>query len=89
MIVSEKELQLDLPRYLDMAANGDITITRDGTEIATLTRAYRPCLKITPETLKLMQQPKPGHKGLLDQLIGIMPSDITLEEAREERLSKI
>lgn len=39
MLVSEQEMQVNFSRYLDMAANGDITITRDGEAIATLTCA--------------------------------------------------
>lgn len=39
MLVSEQEMKLDLSRYLDMAADDDITITRGGKAIATLSRA--------------------------------------------------
>lgn len=48
MIVTEEELCLDLPRYLDLAANDDITITRDGGEALTLTRAYPKGVELTP-----------------------------------------
>lgn len=36
-----------------------------------------------------LSNPNADRRSILDSLIGIIPADITLEEAREERLSKI
>lgn len=36
-----------------------------------------------------LTNPNVDKKALVDSLIGIIPADITLEEARDERLSKI
>lgn len=36
-----------------------------------------------------LSNPNVDRRALVDSLIGIIPADITLEEAREERLSKI
>ncbi len=36
-----------------------------------------------------LTNPNADRRALVDSLIGIIPADITLEEAREERLSKI
>lgn len=33
--------------------------------------------------------PNADRRAIVDSLIGIIPADITLEEARDERLSKI
>lgn len=34
-------------------------------------------------------KPNTDKRSIVDSLIGIIPADITLEEARDERLSKI
>lgn len=36
-----------------------------------------------------MTNPNADKRALVDSLFGIIPADITLEEAREERLSKL
>lgn len=77
VLVSEQEIQMNLSRYLDMAANDDITITRNGEAIATLSR--------------VSEDIRPSIDGHADwrSLVGILPADASFETAREERLSKI
>lgn len=71
MTVTATELKMNLGKYLLLAENEDIHITKNGKIIAKLTNPYQ------------------DRVELAQSLFGILPSDITLEEAREERLDRI
>ena len=71
MSITATELKLNLSKYLLLAEQEDIYITRNGKVIAKLTNPYQ------------------DRVDLAKSLFGILPADITLEEAREERLNKI
>lgn len=71
MSITATELKLNLSKYLLLAEQEDIFITRNGKVIAKLTNPYQ------------------DRVDLAKSLFGILPADMTLEEAREERLNKI
>ncbi len=71
MSITATELKLNLSKYLLLAEQEDIFITRNGKVIAKLTNPYQ------------------DRVDLSKSLFGILPADMTLEEAREERLNKI
>lgn len=69
MSITATELKENLGKYLQLAANEDIFITRNGKVIAKLGAPY------------------PDRVEIAHSLAGIIPADITLEEARNERVS--
>ena len=69
MLITATELKENLGKYLAMAADEDIYITRNGKVVAKLSSPYQDLVNVA------------------NSLAGIIPDDITLEEAREERLS--
>lgn len=69
MSITATELKENLGKYLAMAADEDIYITRNGKVVAKLSSPYQDLVNVAKS------------------LAGIIPDDITLEEAREERLS--
>ena len=71
MSITATELKLNLSKYLLLAEQEDIFITRNGKVIAKLTNPYQ------------------DRVDLAKSLFGILPADMTLEEARDERLNKI
>ena len=71
MSITATELKLNLSKYLLLAEQEDIYITRNGKVVAKLTNPYQ------------------DRVDLAKSLFGILPADITLEEAREERLNRI
>ena len=71
MSITATELKLNLSKYLLLAEQEDIFITRNGKVIAKLTNPYQ------------------DRVDLAKSLFGILPADMTLEEAREERLNEI
>ncbi|HBH95247.1 MAG TPA: type II toxin-antitoxin system prevent-host-death family antitoxin [Ruminococcaceae bacterium] len=71
MSVTTAELQMNLSKYLQLAATEDVFITENGKVIAKISN------------------PNIDKRAIVDSLVGIIPADITLEEARDERLSKI
>lgn len=71
MSITATELKENLGKYLQLASNEDIYITKNGKVIAKLSNPYQ------------------DRVALAKSLAGVIPSDITLEDAREERLSKI
>ena len=74
MIVSLTEFKTDLDRYLELVDEEEIVITREGKNFAMLLRS--------PGN-------SPGDKvALIHSLIGTLPSTVTIEEARAERLAK-
>jgi len=71
MSITATELKLNLGKYLQLAENEDIYITRNGKVVAKLTNPYQ------------------NRVDAVKSLLGVLPADISLEEAREERLSRI
>ena len=71
MSITATELKENLGKYLLLAAEEDIFITKNGKIVAKLSNPYQ------------------DRVALAKSLAGVIPADITLEEAREERLSKI
>jgi prevent-host-death family protein len=70
VIITATEFKSNLSRYLDLAGEEDIVITRNGKRIARLTDAAK------------------DRTDILHALTGIVPSDVSLEETKEERLRK-
>jgi len=70
MIVSSTEVQNNFGKYLDMAAGGEVIITKNGLPVARLLGAN--------ETASFLS----------DRLVGIVPEDVTLEDAKSERLAR-
>ena len=70
MLITATEFKENIGKYLAMAAEEDIIITKNGKKIAKLTKASEDKVEIAKS------------------LFGILPSDVSLEEAREERLGK-
>lgn len=69
MSITATELKENLSKYLMLAKEEDIYITRNGKVVAKLTDPYN------------------DRKALVNSLAGVISADITLEEARDERLS--
>ncbi len=70
MFISATELKKNMGKYLALAANEDIIITKNGKVIAKLT-------SVTEDKV-----------SMVESLIGLLPSEASLEEAREERLKR-
>lgn len=71
MSITATELKENLGKYLLLAAEEDIFITRNGKVIAKLTSPFE------------------DRVQMVESLVGIIPDDVTLEEAREERLDQV
>ena len=71
MSITATELKENLGKYLAMASQEDIFITKNGKIVAKLSNPYQ------------------DRVAIAKSLAGVIPADITLEEAREERLSRI
>ncbi len=71
MSITATELKSNLGKYLKLAENEDIFITRNGKVVAKLSN------------------PNADRVEMAKSLLGVIPSDITVEEAREERSSRI
>ena len=71
MSITATELKSNLGKYLKLAENEDIFITRNGKVVAKLSN------------------PNADRVEMAKSLLGVIPSDITVEEAREERLNTI
>ena len=71
MIVSSTEVQNNFGKYLDMANDGEVIITKNGLPVARLLGAN--------ETASFLS----------DRLVGIVPEDVTLEDAKSERLARL
>ena len=69
MTISATELKKNLSKYLTIAVDEDVFISKNGKIVAKLSNPYEDRL------------------AMAESLFGIIPSDITLEEARDERLS--
>lgn len=70
MLITATEFKTKIGKYLTMAAEEEIIITKNGKKIAKLTQATEDKVEIAKS------------------LFGILPSDASLKEAREERLDK-
>ena len=71
MSITATELKLNLSKYLLMAEQEDVFITRNGKVIAKLTNPYQ------------------DRVDMAKSLFGILPKDMTVEQARKERLESI
>ena len=71
MSVTATEFKLNLGKYLALAENEDVYITKNGKVVAKLTN------------------PNADRVETAKSLLGIIPADITPEEAREERLDRV
>jgi prevent-host-death family protein len=68
MLVSLSELKANPGKYVDMAGQRDIYITRNGKRVAKLTSARQ------------------AKMASAKALFGILPDDVDLDGAREQRL---
>ncbi|MBQ9616952.1 MAG: type II toxin-antitoxin system Phd/YefM family antitoxin [Oscillibacter sp.] len=75
MKVSTSELAADINRYVSLLGHGDILITRNEKLVARLTSA-----DVSDEAEKA------ARISAAKALVGILPPDVDLERAREERL---
>lgn len=71
MSITATELKLNLGKYLQLAENKDIYITRNGKVIAKLSN------------------PNVDRVEIAKSLLGVIPADITLEEARAEKAARL
>lgn len=71
MSITATELKMNLSKYLLLAAEEDIYITRNGKVVAKLSNPYQ------------------DRIDMAKSLFGVIPSDMTFEQAKEERLKKI
>lgn len=71
MLVDVAEFAQNLDDYLNLVAEEDIFITREGKVVARLSNVNR------------------ERRALADSLVGIIPDDVTLEEALEERAAEL
>ena len=71
MSITATELKLNLGKYLKLAEQEDIYITRNGKIVAKLSN------------------PNADRVEMANSLLGVIPPDITVKDAREERISKI
>ncbi|MCI9006170.1 MAG: type II toxin-antitoxin system prevent-host-death family antitoxin [Lachnospiraceae bacterium] len=71
MSITATELKLNLGKYLQLAENEDIYITRNGKVIAKLSN------------------PNVDRVEIAKSLLGVIPADITLEEARAEKAARL
>jgi len=71
MSITATELKENLGKYLLLASQEDIFITKNGKVVAKLSNPYQ------------------DRVGLAKSLAGSLPADITIEEAKAERLSKL
>lgn len=73
MQISMAELAENLDKYVNLAQNEDIWISRDGQDVARLTSADTPKMKALKNFMKLK---------------GILPADTDVDAIREERILK-
>ena len=71
MSITATELKQNLSKYLLMAEQEDIFITRNGKIVAKLTNPYQ------------------DRVDMAKSLFGIIPGDMTIEQAHRERLEKV
>lgn len=71
MLITAKELKLNLGKYLKLSENEDILITRNGKVVAKLSN------------------PNINRIEMAKALLGVIPADVTLYEARAEKSDKL
>ena len=71
MSITATELKQNLSKYLLMAEQEDIFITRNGKVVAKLTNPYQ------------------DRVDMAKSLFGILPKNMTIDEAHSERLERI
>lgn len=69
--ITATELKQNLSKYLLMAEQEDVYITRNGKVVAKLTNPYQ------------------DRVDMAKSLFGILPKDMTIDEAHRERLERI
>lgn len=69
--ITATELKQNLSKYLLMAEQEDVYITRNGKVVAKLTTPYQ------------------DRVDMAKSLFGILPKDMTIDEAHRERLERI
>ena len=69
--ITSTELKSNFGKYLQLAQQEDILITKNGKAVAKLTSPYKDRL------------------ALAESLFGILPADVTVEEAISERTQKL
>ena len=76
MPITAEELRADMEKYLLLAEKEDILISYEGRIVARLSNPY-------PD--RAVRE----RVAIANSLIGILPADMTVEDAREERLNRI
>ena len=71
MSITATELKQNLSKYLLLAEQEDVFITRNGKVVAKLTNPYQ------------------DRVDMAKSLFGILPKDISAEQAHKERLNRI
>jgi prevent-host-death family protein len=79
MKIALSELKLNVGKYVELAETEDVTITKYGKPTAKIVRYDK-----EPWYLKKL----PTEITSVDNLFGTLPEDISLDEARLERLAK-
>lgn len=79
MQISLSDLKINVGKYVDLAETEEVVITKYGKPAAKIIRYDR-----EPWYTKKM----PENITSVEQLFGTLPSDVDLEDIREERLSK-
>ena len=79
MQISLSDLKINVGKYIDLAETEEVVITKYGKPAAKIIRYDK-----EPWYTKKM----PENITSIEQLFGTLPSDIDLEDIREERLSK-
>ena len=74
MSITATELKSNLGKYLLLAATEDIFITRNGKVVAKLSNPHQDRVDIAKSLFGIGE---------------LLPADVTLEEAKEERLNRI
>ena len=79
MQIALSELKTNVGKYVDLAETQDVVITKYGSPVAKIIRYDKEpwYLKKMPETVTSVEQ-----------LFGTLPSDVDLEDVKNERLSK-
>ena len=79
MQVALTDLKVNVGKYVDLAANEDIIITRNGKPAAKIIRF---------DKILWHQKTMPAQVTSVEQLFGTLPNDIDPEEVRAARLSQ-
>ncbi|MDR2615333.1 MAG: type II toxin-antitoxin system Phd/YefM family antitoxin [Oscillospiraceae bacterium] len=77
MMIALSDLKLDVGRYVDLAEEEDIVITKYGKPAARITRFDK-----EPWFTKTL----PDEITSIEQLFGTLPADVDLDDVRTERV---